>query len=390
MPNRQNRKKSNQKDTVRYFDYSLLFILIFLVGFGLVMLYSASAYEGVSEFDDATHYLKRQAMCAAGGFVVMMVISFLPLGWIRKLTPLVYIGAILLGFAVIAVGSSSNGSTRWLKIGGVKLQPSEFAKIAVILFLALLLSRIPRQMNRVWSIVKVLVLVAFLVVPIAVSNLSTAIIVAGIAVVMIFVVSSKYRIFVGFAVAAGVLAFAGAQMLGYRAERIAAWLHPEEHTDKAYQTLQGMYAIGSGGLFGKGLGAGVQKFGAVPEAQNDFIFTIICEELGLFGGICVIVLFVLLLWRCMVIANNAPDLYSALLVVGVMAHIAIQVVLNIMVVTNWMPNTGIILPFISYGGTSILVTIAEMGLVFNVSRQIRFDAEPERSVKNLPGGQTAR
>ena len=139
-------------------------------------------------------------------------------------------------------------------------------------------------------------------------------------------------------------------------------------------SLQGMYAIGSGGLFGKGLGASVQKLGYVPEAQNDFIFTIICEELGLFGAICVILLFILLIWRCMVIANSAPDLYASLIAVGVMGHIALQVVLNICVVTNWMPNTGIILPFISYGGTSVAILLSEMGLVLNVSRQIRFDA----------------
>ncbi|MFR5115693.1 MAG: FtsW/RodA/SpoVE family cell cycle protein [Eubacterium sp.] len=163
-------------------------------------------------------------------------------------------------------------------------------------------------------------------------------------------------------------------MGGYRVVRIAAWLHPDQYPDKAYQTLQGMYAIGSGGLFGKGLGASVQKLGYVPEAQNDFIFTIICEELGLFGAICVILLFILLIWRCMVIANSAPDLYSSLIAVGVMGHIALQVVLNICVVTNWMPNTGIILPFISYGGTSVAILLSEMGLVLNVSRQIRFDA----------------
>ena len=151
-------------------------------------------------------------------------------------------------------------------------------------------------------------------------------------------------------------------------------LHPDQYPDKAYQTLQGMYAIGSGGLFGKGLGASVQKLGYVPEAQNDFIFTIICEELGLFGAICVILLFILLIWRCMVIANSAPDLYASLIAVGVMGHIALQVVLNICVVTNWMPNTGIILPFISYGGTSVAILLSEMGLVLNVSRQIRFDA----------------
>lgn len=154
-----------------------------------------------------------------------------------------------------------------------------------------------------------------------------------------------------------------------------AWLHPEDYPDDAYQTLQGLYAIGSGGLFGKGLGGSIQKLGYVPEAQNDFIFTIICEELGLFGAICVILLFVLLIWRFMVIANNSADLFGAMLVVGVMSHIALQVVLNLAVVTNSIPNTGVTLPFISYGGTSMVILLAEMGLVLSVSRGIRFDGE---------------
>lgn len=154
-----------------------------------------------------------------------------------------------------------------------------------------------------------------------------------------------------------------------------AWLHPEDYPDDAYQTLQGLYAIGSGGLFGKGLGGSIQKLGYVPEAQNDFIFTIICEEVGLFGAICVILLFVLLIWRFMVIANNSPDLFGAMIVVGVMSHIALQVVLNLAVVTNSIPNTGVTLPFISYGGTSMVILLAEMGLVLSVSRGIRFDGE---------------
>ena len=159
----------------------------------------------------------------------------------------------------------------------------------------------------------------------------------------------------------------------YRAERLKIWLHPEDY-DKGYQTLQGLYAIGSGGLFGKGLGESMQKLGFVPEAQNDMIFSIICEELGLFGAICVILLFLLMIWRFMVIANNAPDLYGALIVVGVMAHVAIQVILNIAVVTNTIPNTGITLPFISYGGTSILFLLSEMGLALSVSRGIKLEA----------------
>ena len=158
----------------------------------------------------------------------------------------------------------------------------------------------------------------------------------------------------------------------YRAERIKIWLNPEDY-EKGYQTLQGLYAIGSGKLFGKGLGESMQKLGFLPEAQNDMIFSIICEELGLFGAVCVILLFLLMLWRFMVIANNAPDLYGALLVVGIMAHISIQVILNIAVVTNSIPNTGITLPFISYGGTSVLFLLSEMGLALSVSRGIRLD-----------------
>lgn len=373
MGNRKNRVNSANAGTTKYFDYSLLFIIIFLVLFGLVMLYSVSAYEGQDVFGDPFHYLKRQAGCAVLGFIGMFGISVIPYEFWKKMSGPIYIISLLLCAAVIAVGVGSNGSTRWLKIGPLQLQPSEISKIAVVLFMASLLSRIPKQVKDFKSIIKVLLFVVPMVIVIGISNLSTAIIVGGIAVLMVFVVSPKVKEFFVLGGIIAALGVVGIKAGGYRVERVAAWLHPEEYPDKFYQTLQGMYAIGSGGLFGKGLGASVQKLGYVPEAQNDFIFTIICEELGLFGAICVILLFVLLLWRCMVIANNAPDLFSALLVVGVMSHIALQVVLNIMVVTNWMPNTGIILPFFSYGGTSIAILISEMGLVLNVSRRIKLD-----------------
>ena len=374
MGNRKYHKSTADAGTTKYFDYSLLFSIIFLVLFGLVMLYSVSAYEGQDVFNDSFHYLKRHEGCSFLGFIGMFIVSVIPCEWWKKLSFPIYVLSFLMCAAVIVVGKGSNGSIRWLKIGPIQLQPSEIAKIAVIIFMAALLSRIPKQVKDLKSIIKVLLFVLPMVGVIAVSNLSTAIIVGGIAVLMIFVVSPKTKEF--FVLGAGLVALGaiGVKMGGYRVTRIAAWLHPEDYPDEVYQTLQGMYAIGSGGLFGKGLGASVQKLGYVPEAQNDFIFTIICEELGLFGAICVILLFVLLLWRCMVIANNAPDLFSSLLVVGVMSHIALQVVLNIMVVTNWMPNTGIILPFFSYGGTSILILITEMGLVLNVSRRIKFDS----------------
>ncbi len=216
------------------------------------------------------------------------------------------------------------------------------------------------------------------------NNLSSGIIVCGIAFVMLFVACKvKWPFFSIGAAGLGVLAFAGpigkaltqiGLLQAYQYRRIEAWLNPEsDPTDKGFQVLQGLYAIGSGGLVGQGLGESIQKLGFVPEAQNDMIFSIICEELGLFGAISIILIFLFMIYRFMLIANNAPDLFGALLVVGVMGHIAIQVILNIAVVTNTIPNTGITLPFISYGGTSVLFLLMEMGVVLSVSNQIKLE-----------------
>ncbi len=369
--------RRRKERTIKYFDYSLLFLIIFLLGFGLVMLYSVSAYEAQSEFGDATYYLRHQARNIVIGLVCMAFTSKIPyLFWKKRwVSRGVYGLSFLLCAAVIVIGNDANGSQRWLEIGPISFQPSEIAKVAVIIYLAAVLSRMSKQIRDFKTILKILVRVAPIIAAIAVSNLSTAIIVAGICVLMMFVASPKYSHFL----ALGILVVAmGAIFIltqSYRSDRIMAWLHPEDYPDKSYQTLQGLYAIGSGGLFGKGLGASIQKLGYVPEAQNDFIFSIICEELGLFGAICVILLFVLLIWRFMVIANNAADLFGFMLVVGVLSHIALQVILNLAVVTNSMPNTGVILPFISYGGTSMIILLAEMGLVLSVSRGIRLDSD---------------
>jgi cell division protein FtsW len=190
---------------------------------------------------------------------------------------------------------------------------------------------------------------------------------------MLFVASPKIMQFFVVGAVGVIFVVCFIMFAGYRGERVNAWLHPETAGDAGYQTMQALYAIGSGKLFGKGLGQSLQKMGNVPEAQNDMIFSIICEELGLFGAVCVILLFILLLWRMMVIANNAKDMYGALLVTGIMSHIAIQVILNIAVVTNTIPNTGVTLPFISYGGTSLVFLLTEMGLVLSVSKGIRLD-----------------
>lgn len=373
------KQKTQRKRTASYFDYNMLFILIVLIGFGLVMLYSSSSYTATNKFGDSAYYLRAQIKAFVLGLVPMIFFIAVDYRVWKKFGTLIYLMSFLLCFAVFipGLGVERNNSTRWIKIGPIQFQPSEFAKLAIIIFLAMVIDRIPKQMNKTKNLLKVLVMLIPICGVIAYSNLSTAIIVVGIAVCMLFVASPKYKPFFG--IAAGGVAFVVlfVSLATYRGGRIEAWLHPETAGDKGYQTMQGLYAIGSGKLFGKGLGASLQKLGNVPESMNDMIFTIICEELGLFGAICVILLYILLLWRMMVIANNARDLFGSLLVTGVMSHIAIQVILNIAVVTNTIPNTGVTLPFISYGGTSVVFLMSEMGLVLGVSRGIRLETMEE-------------
>ena len=244
-------------------------------------------------------------------------------------------------------------------------------KFAVIVFLAAMISRVPqKKLGRFKTVLVLMFAAAPMFVMVAVSNLSTAIIIIAVAAVMVFVASPKYLQFAGII---ALIAAAGAvflMMFSYRISRIQVWLNPGKYKS-GYQTLHGLYAIGSGGIFGKGLGESLQKLGYVPEPENDMIFSIVCEELGLVGAVCVIIVFLMLIWRFMVIAQNSNDMFGSFLVVGVMAHIAIQVVLNIAVVTNSMPNTGVTLPFISYGGTSLAFLLAEMGIVLSVSHGIR-------------------
>ena len=373
---RDERPNKRQARATSYFDYNLLFLIIFLICFGLVMLYSSSSYLAANSAlygYDGAYYLKKQLRNALIGAVGMGAITFIDYRWWRRFGWLAYFVSFGLCTLVIFVGSDSHGSTRWLDIGPIQFQPSEVAKVGVIVFLAFLLEKVAKQLKDWKNLLKVFIMLLPIVGVVAYNNLSTAIIIMGIAVCMLFVASPKYSHFL-------IMALVGVCMIAvfiiafpYRVSRVEAWLHPETAGDAGYQTLQGLYAIGSGGLFGKGLGESLQKMGNVPESQNDMIFTIICEELGLFGAVCVILLFMLVVWRMMVIANNAPDLFGSLIVVGVMSHIAIQVILNIAVVTNSIPNTGVILPFISYGGTSFAFLMCEVGLVLSVSKSIRLE-----------------
>ena len=356
-------ERSNKK---RHYDETLLTVVIVLVAIGLVMLYSTSSYNGEVKFHDPFYYLKKQGFATFIGFLGMVIVSRVDYHRWAVLAIPGYLAAIALSVAVMLFGDEYNGSKRWLSLGPVSFQPSEFAKVAVILFLACLVTRYVKQMGKFRTLVLMMLPVLPIVALVGASNLSTDIIILGIAVVLIFVASPKYSQFIWMATAGIAFMAVFLAMESYRLERLAIWRNPEQY-EKGYQTLQGLYAIGSGGLFGRGLGNSVQKLGFLPEAQNDMIFSIICEELGLVGAGIIIFLFFLLIWRFFVIATKAPDLLGALIASGAMAHMMIQVILNIAVVTNSIPNTGITLPFISYGGTSVVFLLLEMGLVLSVS-----------------------
>lgn len=354
----------------RKYDITLLTALLFLVAFGLIILYSTSAYKGEVKFHDAFYYLKKQAFATGLGVIGMFIVARMDYHIWRNMAFLGYLTAILLAVAVLFVGEEYNGSKRWLSLGPFSFQPSEFAKVAVILFLAHIVSKNVKEMGKLSALAKVMVLILPIVGLVGASNLSTAIIILGIGVIVVFVASPKYGQFIFMGVLGGGFMTIFLALESYRLERLEIWRNPEKF-EKGYQTLQGLYAIGSGGLFGRGLGESVQKLGFVPEAQNDMIFSIICEELGLFGAGFVIILFLLLIWRFFVIATHAEDLFGALIASGAMAHMMIQVILNIAVVTNTIPNTGITLPFVSYGGTSVVFLLLEMGLVLSVSSMVR-------------------
>ncbi len=358
------------KSKKRKYDYTLLAALFLLMLAGLVILYSTSAYNGEIKFQDSLYYLKKQVFATCLGIAGMFFIANMDYHLWEHAAVLGYFTAILLSVAVIFVGDEYNGSKRWLSLGPLSFQPSEFSKVAIILFLAWIVNRNVKDMWRMKTLIKVMAMILPVVGLVGASNLSTAIIILGIGVILVFVASPKYAQFIVMgAVGAGFMTIFLA-LESYRLERLAIWRNPEQF-EKGYQTLQGLYAIGSGGLFGRGLGESVQKLGFVPEAQNDMIFSIICEELGLFGAGFILLLFLILIWRFFVIATHAKDLFGALIASGAMAHMMIQVILNIAVVTNTIPNTGITLPFVSYGGTSVVFLLAEMGLVLSVSSMVK-------------------
>ena len=371
-----------------FIDITLLFCVLVLIIIGCIMIYSTSAYEAGIQNSDSMFYLKKQLAAIALGLVFMGIAIIVPYEIYNS--KVVIVTALTISFLSLfllwtPLAYSANGATRWIRLGGgFTIQPAEIVKITVILYLARYLNVRTKVIQKLPAVAMAAAVPAVFVgwIWFGTSNMSSALIVAGITAFMIFVVApdyKKYLVVMGAIVAITIIVVLVAHNLdrlgwnwGYRGDRIKAWVDPAAYaSDEGYQTLQSLYAIGSGGFWGKGVGSSVQKLGSLPEAQNDMIFAIICEELGAFGGILTMAVFLVLIYRCSYIARNASDLFGTLLATGVMIHIALQVILNIAVVTNTIPNTGISLPFISYGGTSVLFLMIEIGIVLSVGKSIK-------------------
>jgi cell division protein FtsW len=369
----------NKRKLHSYYDYSLLFLILFLVCFGLVMIYSTSSYNAQRLNGDPTYYLQKQALLAGAGILIMLFVSKIdyriyirnfPIIRLKPVT-ILYFMCIILQVLVLFIGNEINGSKQWIDLGPLGgFQPSELTKIAVILCTAYIVNLAPKKLDKFSGFIRVSLFIAPLIGLIVIENFSTALIAGVIMVTICFVASRKKLYFIASGLLFGAIGSIFIFFVSYRSERIKVWLNVETEP-KGYQILQGLYAIASGGVFGKGLGESMQKLGFIPESHNDMIFSVICEELGLFGAFALILLFILLIWRIFIIAINATDLYGGLIASGVLAHIATQVLINIAVVTNTIPSTGIPLPFISYGGSSVMVLLFEMGIVLSVSNQIK-------------------
>ena len=371
-----------RKRIIGYYDYNLLACLILLLSFGLIVLYSASAYEAYASanISDNMYFFRHQLRNSAIALIWAVLLSKISYHFMARFAGALYAaGFVLMALVQSPLGVEELGARRWLRIGPIQFQPSEVAKIGVIVFLPMVLLKMGKKYKSWKGQLLILSMGALQAVGAwkLTENLSTGIIIFLITAV-IWLISypdiKKYLIFGGGIAVAGVgillylkdhLNLLESEDGGFRIQRIYEWL-----SGGSYQIHQGLYAIGSGGFFGKG--NSTQKLGTIPEAQNDMIFSIVCEELGVFGAILLLLMFGYLLYRLFMIAQNAPDLYGTLVVTGVFAHIAIQVILNLLVVLNLMPATGITLPFISYGGTSMMFLMTELGIALSVANSIRF------------------
>lgn len=372
-------------------DFTLIACILLLSFIGLVMVTSSGYYYGYTYMDDGLYFFRRQFLWLAVGLAALVACRIMPLWWFKKAARIGYWLALFCSTLVLVIGESRNGSTRWLGIGSLSFQPAELAKIAVILYVSVLVEDNQDTIHTAKTFFRLLFTVLIPTALVAVENLSSGAIIGAVGICIMFIGGARLRYF--FMVVAPLTAAVVLLVVlpiyvpttslpdplrslmesyMYRTERIWAWLDPWAYAqDEGYQAIQSLYAVGSGGFFGRGLGNSIQKLGFIPEAHNDIIFSIICEELGLFGAGIVILLFGVLIWHGIRISMNAPDKFTCLMAAGLTTQIAVQTVMNIAVNTNSMPVTGVSLPFISYGGSSMLFLMASMGLLLNISRYTR-------------------
>lgn len=372
-------------------DRPLLVLIILLLCYGSVMVFSASYAYAYARYDDSAYFIRRQLQWVAIGMVLMLGVSFIPIKVFRKATPFFYAGAILLLILVLAIGTAEDEAKRWINLGLISFQPSEVMKFALVMMVAWLAQRNRKKimlkdgtavtyLKSLWYgtlLPLIFVGIACLLV-MAENHLSGTIIIFAIGVSVVWVGGGKKSVYiVGLAVVAVAIYVIYFQpeilknfIPDYQYKRIDMWLNPDAYDvqDDTWQTVQGLIAVGSGGIFGRGIGNSLQKHLFVSQPQNDFIFSIICEELGFVGALALIALYVAFVVRCLQIAKRAPDVFSSITVIGIAAHVGLQALLNMMVVTSILPNTGISLPFFSYGGSSLIFLMIEMGIVLSISR----------------------
>ncbi len=367
------RLRENARRMTGDIDYTFLCLVVLLLSIGLVMLLSASSPAGSSDFGDPYYFFKRQMVFTAIGVVGMWFVSRINFDRYKPFVPLMMRVCVILLIlvAIPFIGKSFNGARRWLPIPGIQIQPSEFMKPIIAMYFALLISQGKYDLKKLEGNIPffawiVLIVILMLLEP----HLSGAIIIAGIGVTLMVAGGTPIKPIAIAALPVGAIGTLGVYLLSpVRWNRIISFLKPfGDVQNTSYQVVQGLYAIGSGGIFGRGLGQSIQKYGYLPEPYNDYIFAIVCEELGLIGAAVVILLFAMLIVRAVRIAMNAPDTYSTLVAVGIAAQLAIQTTMNIAVATSSMPNTGVSLPFFSYGGTAIMTLLLEMGVLLNISR----------------------
>ena len=365
--------KEDRRGSGETVDIPFLILVLLLLAVGLAMLYSASSAQSMydTHYESATRYLQKQAVCALLGIGCMVLFSRIPAEvWFRAAWPLYGVSIVLL-LLVLVAGQSVNGARRWINIAGIQFQPSELAKFTMILTFARLTKIYgPDAKKFRFGVLGFGTALLGILVPLALEKHLSAILLMGmVAVAMMFVAGTDPRWLLAGAGAAVLFVIIYISLMGYAGDRVTAWLHPEaDPGDTGYQILQSLYAIGSGGLFGLGLGKSRQKYLYLPFQYNDYIYAVICEELGIVGASAIIVLFAMTILRGYWIALRARDRFSTILAAGLVTLIAIQTILNLGVVTNLLPSTGIALPFFSYGGTALAVNLGEMGVVLSISR----------------------